>query len=1050
MGAIADTLRESRDRTEQAVFRHRAAVPSRQSLMAGGGVVLGESQLSTGLFGEGAVEREMYGHYRGWTYAAIRPIAQTIAGQPVGVGRELGPMERPRSGRLATKASLPGWLKQAEVEQYETHPLLDAIANPNPVMTRWHLLYILIASLEIAGEHLWWIVAGEDGPVIWPVPSLWFEPVHRDRKPFAAWSITPGGQGEPEEIPNDEVVYFHYPDLADPLGCTSPAMTQSRAMSADEAMQDAQANTFLNAPFPKHALVVGDVTEDGENLGRPVLEHGQRQQLYAEFKRLYTQTAQYGLPIILDRLIHDIKPLSNKPNEMDFTDSGKVTKDRIFLGHGTNPVIAGEIEKVNRASSYAARRHFADHTVNPKIELVSEVLTRSLGPIVAVEGERLRVWIEPYVPDDRDERRRDLDLAAKYGSVTKDELRGALTHLNLEPMDGGDAVAAPPMPLPAVVSSGKSADEPPDISMALDQEARVKAWLKAHSRHEAGLLEAVHTLFLEQRDSVTARLYEVLGELEKAAGDAGGLVEVIFDPDEWEERLVEVCRPHLERAAAVGAVRTMEQVKATKAGPSAEELMVELTPAVRAKIDGELETLLSRPYWPDVQQTTRAKLAATLSEGVQNGESLHYLAARVGDAPTVPVVDPGVFPPGTVFGTNAVLGSEASRRRALLIARTEVTGALNCGQAAQQEQLFNDGVTDGMEWMAIIDQYTRGSHAALNGARAPGDYPVGKWDVGGHVAPYPGHHSLPAAERCNCILPGQLVEGRFIAGTKAYYGGQVCEIITRGGRRLTVTPQHRILTEDGFVAAGSLHQGEKLLAYNVQAEGPGFISVGRDQIYHEPALIEDVFEALRLAADVSDKGLVERRRGLPDDFHGDGRGLRGEVEVVWADGSLLLEGIPRPIEKGVEDIFPGVDLGLGRVSASCSVGDGRIASDARGACIAGIGQLGLGLPSSTALAKDSRTVALECLPLDEFSFGSASHLDAAFPEAIKEDVAAVAGLVADLLERLPGLVLLDEVVEVRNRNFTGHVYDLQSVNGLIITEGIGISNCRCTLAPVVE
>jgi len=431
-------------------------------------------------------------------------------------------------------------------------------------------------------------------------------------------------------------------------------------------------------------LIVGDVTdEEGENKGRPTVEHWQRQQLYAEFKKAYTQTAQFGLPIILDRLIQDIKPLSVKPLEMDFTASGKVTKSRIFLGHGVNPIIAGEIEGVNRASSYIARRHFAEHCLNPKIDLISEILTRSLGPIVAAEGERLRVWIEPYTPDDRDERRRDLDLAAKYGSITKDEVRGALDHLNLGPMDGGDVVAAPPMPGVNSQGSGVRSQgsgvrlSAPDVFAALDREAWVKAWLKAHGRHEAGLLEDVHALFLEQRDAVTARLYEVLGELDKAAGDAGGLAELIFDPDEWEGRLVEVCRPHLERAAAVGAVRTLEQVKAMKAGPSVEDLLVQLSPAVRARIDAELDTLLSRPYWPDVQQTTRAKLAGTLSEGVSNGESLHELAARIGDAPTVPVVDPGVFPPGTSFGSNAVLGSEASRRRALLIARSETTGAMN-------------------------------------------------------------------------------------------------------------------------------------------------------------------------------------------------------------------------------------------------------------------------------------------------------------------------------------------------------------------------------------
>jgi hypothetical protein len=47
------------------------------------------------------------------------------------------------------------------------------------------------------------------------------------------------------------------------------------------------------------------------------------------------------------------------------------------------------------------------------------------------------------------------------------------------------------------------------------------------------------------------------------------------------------------------------------------------------------------------------------------------------------------------------------------------------------------------------------------------------------------------------------------------------------------------------------------------------------------------------------------------------------------------------------------------------------------------------------------------------------------------------------------LVASDKVVKIRNFNFSGHVYDLQSIEGLYIANSIVVKNCRCALAPVM-
>jgi len=116
----------------------------------------------------------------------------------------------------------------------------------------------------------------------------------------------------------------------------------SRAIIADEAIQDAQASSFRNGAWPGLIVIAGDVTDDeGTNQGRPLLERDQRQQIYAAIKRQFSGVDHYDSPIILDRLITDVKRLTNTPREMDFTNSGQNTRKRIMMGYGVSEYIIG-------------------------------------------------------------------------------------------------------------------------------------------------------------------------------------------------------------------------------------------------------------------------------------------------------------------------------------------------------------------------------------------------------------------------------------------------------------------------------------------------------------------------------------------------------------------------------------------------------------------------------------------------------------------------------------------------------------------------------------
>ncbi len=346
---------------------------------------------------------EQLRHFTGWVYASIRPIAQKIAGQPIRVG---------------LKNARPLGVKSAnnKPEPLQSHPLLDLLEDPNPLGVAWGLMFVTVASLELTGRQLWWL---PDKAAIWPIPSSWLVGFNGTSK-WESFTIRPPTSGEAFDLPADDCCYFSYPSPSDPHGAYSPLQAAAGAVDADESIQTSQAAAFRQGLNPQHAVIVGKQPHPDVPGGvRPALTNSQQRQIIAAIRKRYSGVARHGEPLILDALIEDVKKLSHSPEEMDWLNSGESMKRRIMQTFGTNPIIAGQIEGANRASSLAAEDHFTQYTLNPKIELLSQTMSAWLGPLF----DGVQVWIEPAVVHDIETELRKMDMAARHGVLTADELR---------------------------------------------------------------------------------------------------------------------------------------------------------------------------------------------------------------------------------------------------------------------------------------------------------------------------------------------------------------------------------------------------------------------------------------------------------------------------------------------------------------------------------------------------------------------------------------------------------------------------------------------------
>lgn len=407
------------------------------------------------------------------------------------------------------------------------------------------------------------------------------------------------------------------------------------------------------------------------------------------------------------------------------------------------------------------------------------------------------------------------------------------------------------------------------------------------------------------------------------------------------------------------------------------------------------------------------------------------------------------------------------------VARTSMLGAYR--SSLIETYAANPGLVRGWRWSA-----------ALQGRRTPCPSCIAKH---GQVFPL----SEPFRSHRACFPAGTAVSGpRALASSARWYQGKMLDIRFASGNLLSVTPNHPILTPEGWVAAGALYQGSHVVC----GRGRQGEMLGIDPDYDQaPSLIEDVASSVGSASPVESVSVPT----APEDFHGDGVG--SDVAVIRANGHLG-DDLDSAILKHLNEL----PFGIGGARVTILASSGRPASlfeggdpSARG-IVRGGGQAltfgGGALSHSKAVAFRSSSgghSGLDQEPIDrgtldagllaELLRGNAGLIagnqgfrgDPLFGEGAMSSSptgrgrggvtitkysprlqGAAEGVFAqptdgreNVADGFPVDVSIDCVLDVSVRAFDGHVYNLQTVNGWYSANGIIVHNCRCSAVPAL-
>ena len=326
------------------------------------------------------------------------------------------------------------------------------------------------------------------------------------------------------------------------------------------------------------------------------------------------------------------------------------------------------------------------------------------------------------------------------------------------------------------------------------------------------------------------------------------------------------------------------------------------------------------------------------------------------------------------------------------------------------------------------------------GTETGGEMPVGYEDVAG-----PPLHPNCLIGETPVLAPDKL------AGLVATYNGPVIELTFADSRRLTVTPNHMLLSPQGFVKGGVLHKGSYVL------DCPAFERIiARDPNHHgQPTRIDDAVKAFSESL-----GVTTRRVPVASEYlHGDAVFSQGYIDIIASN--RLVDFASKSSRKkhfgakpvGLADIMLSNLISERNLAAMllclAPAADSIVSRRSLSASFSG-GHLGCSKQTGGGTTSDF-DASFEQPPID----GGAAHVEPA-----RERLRGFSGKVA-LAERLNVQVLHPvlspfsnalkpiQIMAVRTYHYTGKVYDLSTTSTLYLANGIVSSNCECTLVPVL-
>ena len=379
----------------------------------------------------------------------------------------------------------------------------------------------------------------------------------------------------------------------------------------------------------------------------------------------------------------------------------------------------------------------------------------------------------------------------------------------------------------------------------------------------------------------------------------------------------------------------------------------------------------------------------------------------------------------------------------------------------ENEKYFGDGETDyKYEYLATLDNRTCLVCADCSGklykslAEAP---------------------NLP--QHRNCVLGDTLVStvGKISKVYRRRYKGLIYRITTASGNVLSVTPNHPILTDKGFVRAHLLNIGDNVISNN----GLETLGIIGENEKHREAFIQDVFSTFSKSPFMFSATVPT----TAEDFHSDSvynkvdiistnRELEGISNIQYSksvfENSFINRFSTRSKKESCESrffklsscTFTAFSSLMRRFCKMCDLFWGRILHSLNllfsWIPLRNIVSLKEGNHSHSAETKSfSDTSNTDSMIVKFKNFINRKIVSRAFSRCFNvgvmqndsDDVFGTTVLFSNILDRYSTQIKVDNIVAIDVKFSFTHVYNLETENNWYVANGIITHNCRCLILP---
>lgn len=371
------------------------------------------------------------------------------------------------------------------------------------------------------------------------------------------------------------------------------------------------------------------------------------------------------------------------------------------------------------------------------------------------------------------------------------------------------------------------------------------------------------------------------------------------------------------------------------------------------------------------------------------------------------------------------------RSRAEVIARNETVYAIKSGRLEQDESLAEKyGFNVKLVWRTSGDSKVCPICAAMAGETVDlgkafndtvktDDGEVLGWE---HTS-WNDNGRIPDAH-VNCVLGDTIVNADNVkAATKMNYSGNIVKLKTRSGKVLSVTPNHILLTQRGWVAAKNIQKTDKVVANSDRVKNLS----GDDAINGDQTTIADEFVSLEKASGV----VAVEVPVTAKDFKGDAV-TDEKVKVILPQSFLR-----NKTDASSSEFGRYLPLVGGKLADSTLSGFSSIDQLLVGVLLATNGIVGSECKSLSLLGSGGAHPGIH-------RFTSSTAYNTRLNEAKSNSSTADIETLSKSFLADAGLIEFDDVigVDVYSVHNTP-VYDLETTSTLYTANGIISSNCRC-------